>query len=91
MAELKKIKERIRELAGRPKNVRLSEIEWVVKNLGLNGFQVRATANVHQAMFTVDGMKFGVCTHQGGSSQLRPGYVKQFLSTMIELGLYDED
>jgi hypothetical protein len=91
MAELKKIKARIQELAGRPRNVRLSEIEWVVKNLGLNGFQTRAASNVHQTVFTVNGKKFGVCTHLGGSSQLRPEYVRQFLNAMIDLGLYDED
>lgn len=91
MAEFKKIKERIRELANRKNNVRLTDIEWVVNNLALNGFEVRVASNVHQKLFTVNRKKFSACTHKSGSSQLKPEYVKRFLVAMIELGLYDED
>jgi hypothetical protein len=91
MADLKKIKEHIRELAHRKKNVRLSEIEWVVNNLALNGFESRTAGNEHQKIFTINKTKFGVCTHHTGSSQLKPEYVKQFVVAMIELGLYDDE
>jgi hypothetical protein len=39
MAELQKIKDRIRDIASRRHNVKLTEIEWVVNQLNLNGFQ----------------------------------------------------
>jgi hypothetical protein len=90
MAELKQIREYIREMAHRTKGVRLSEIEWVVRNLALNGYGTRSKSNGHQTIFTVDRLKFGVCSHHSGSSQVKSEYVKQFLNVMMELGLYDE-
>lgn len=84
MAEFKRIQERIREIAGRKNNVKLSELEWVVNNLGANGYQTRSVRNEHQVLFTVDGTKFSACTHQRGGSQLKQCYVKAFLAAMIE-------
>lgn len=68
MADIKKIKQRIRELAGKRKNVRLSDIEWVVNNLALNGFEKRIKNNEHQTKFTVGGRSFGICTHHPGEA-----------------------
>lgn len=91
MVELKKIQERIQEIAGRRKNVRLSDIDWVFKNLAAIGHETRRVANEHQVLFTIDGKKFSVCPHHRGESQLKSCYVKAFLSAMIELGIYDDD
>jgi len=78
-------------MAARKRNVRLSEIEWVVRNLALQGYMTRIARNVHQVIFTVDGVRFGVCTHHTGSSQLKSCYVNEFLRAMIELGLYEDE
>jgi hypothetical protein len=51
MADLKRIEKRIRELAGRRRNVRLAEIEWVVNQLGLNGYDTGSRTNGHQTIF----------------------------------------
>ena len=90
MAEHEKLEERIREIAGRKKNVRLSEIERVVNSLEASGYSVRRPRNEHQVVFIINGTKFSVCTHKRGSSQLKVCYVNQFLGAMMELGLYDD-
>jgi hypothetical protein len=91
MAELKKIQDRIQEIARRKKNVRLSDIEWVVNHLAARGYEVRSVRNVHQVLFTVSGTKFSVCPHHKGGSQIKLCYVNEFLGAMIELGIYDND
>ena len=88
---LKQIKDRIRDVAARRKNVRLVDIEWVVGQLALHGFKTRSRNNGHQTMFSIDGRRFGVCTHHAGSSQIKSAYVDRFLEVMIDLGLYDEE
>jgi hypothetical protein len=90
MADLKKTKDLIRELAGRRKNVRLPEIERVINGLKANGFLVRIKENEHQKKFTVNDHAFSVCTHHSGGSQLKAVYVDAFIDAMINLGLYDE-
>jgi hypothetical protein len=89
MAELKKIQERIREIAGRRKNVKLTDIEWVVKQLGLNGFDTNVRDNGHQTLFRVGTRRFGVCSHNPGNSQVKSCYVDEFVEAMIDLGLYE--
>lgn len=91
MAELKKIQDRIQEIAGRRNNVRLADIEWVVNSLADHGYKVRSVQNEHQVLFTIDGKKFSVCQHHKGRSQLNSCYVKAFLGAMMELGIYDDD
>ena len=90
MAYLEQIKERIREIAGRRKNVVLSEIEWVVNQLGRIGYQVSSRTNGHQKLFRVGTRRFGVCCHNPGEKQIKPCYVDEFIDAMIDVELYDE-
>jgi len=89
MAGLKQIKERIRELAGRRRNVRHSEIEWVVNQLRLNGYDTGSRTNGHQTLFRVGTRRFGVATHNPGSKQVKACYVDEFVDAMTDIGLYD--
>src|ERR1700722_15771677 len=75
MASADKIRARIRELASRPKNVTLNEIEWVMSQLDQFA-EVTLLANVHAYMWAIDGESFSVCTHHKGSKQVKPIYVK---------------
>ncbi len=90
MAELEQIKARIREIAGRRKNVTLAEIEWVVNQLGRNGYEVSSRNNGHQTLFRVSNHRFGICSHNPGGRQVKSCYVDRFLTVMIDLELYDE-
>jgi len=90
MADIKRIVARIGELAQRQKNVELSDIQWVVKHLGENGFVVSETSNDHQTMFCVSGRRFGVCHHNRGSKQIKACYVRDFLDVMEDLGIHEE-
>jgi hypothetical protein len=69
MAELKRIKQRICEIAGRRTNVKLTEIEWVVNQLALAGYDTASRSNGHQTLFRVGSNRFGVCSHNPGSAQ----------------------
>ena len=91
MANLEKVRERIKEIAGRRRNVKFSEIEWVVNQLGLNGFDTHSRNNGHQTIFSVGSRRFGVCSHNPGSGQIKPCYVDEFLNAMVELEIYEED
>jgi hypothetical protein len=90
MAELKRVRERIAELAGRPKNVTIQEIEWVVNQLGTLGFKTHIRGTQHNKIFRVNGRIFSICSHNRGSKQIKSCYVKDFLDALIELGLYEE-
>lgn len=63
MANINKIKARIQEMARRPNNVELSEVEWVVKQLGAHDYRTSVRKNVHQVLFNVNGRRFGACSH----------------------------
>jgi hypothetical protein len=89
MANLGKIRDRIREMAGRPNGVELAEIEWVVKQLEVLGHRTSSRRNSHQVLFNVDGRRFGVCSHNPRSNQIKACYVKEFLDAMEDLGLYE--
>jgi hypothetical protein len=89
MADIEHIRAKIAELAERRKNVVLSEIQWVVNNLGANGYEVSSKSNSHQTFFRVGGQPFGVCHHHRGSKQIRKCYVDEFLNAMELLGLYE--
>jgi hypothetical protein len=92
MADLKKIKATIKEIAGRRANVTIQEIEWVVSQLKQNGYKTEShTAGDHQTIFTVETEIFGICTHHRGGRQLKRWYVNAFMNAMIKLGLYDDD
>jgi hypothetical protein len=90
MADVKKIRETIAELAGRPKNVELSEIEWVVKHLGNNGHDISIRSNDHATMFRVGKRQFSVCHHNRGSKQIKACYVNEFLDAMADVGVYED-
>jgi hypothetical protein len=89
MADIKHVRARIAELAQRRKNVELSEIQWVVNNLGANGYEVSTKSNDHATHFRVGGIPFGVCHHHRGNKQLKKCYVDEFLDAMEQLGHYE--
>jgi hypothetical protein len=90
MAEIDKIKERIAELASRPKNVTKEEIEWVVNQLK-PFHKVTSRKARHGALFSVDGKKFMVNHHNPGQKQVKKYSVDDFLEVLMELGWYEED
>jgi hypothetical protein len=90
MAELKKITERIRELAGRRDNVTLSEIHWVVDRLREHGYRVTSRDATHGKLFGVGPTRFLVNCHNRGNKQVKPYSVDDFANAMIELGLYED-
>jgi hypothetical protein len=90
MADIKRIRARISELAQRQKNVELSEIRWVVNQLGANGYAVSERSNDHNTIFKVNGRRFGVCHHNPGGKQIKACYVKEFLDAMVDVGLYED-
>ncbi len=90
MAHLTHIKQRIREIAQRRRNVTLAEIEWVVNQLGASGYDVSCRENGHQKLFRIGDRLFGVCSHNPGRKQIKPCYVDAFIDAMIDMELYDE-
>jgi hypothetical protein len=53
-------------------------------------YTVSSRTGDHAIIFRVEDQVFSICTHRGGSKQLKPHYVKAFLSAMIELELYED-
>jgi hypothetical protein len=89
MADLDKIKKRLAEIAARPKNVTLPEIEWVIDQLSDHRFRVTKRDATHGKLFSVGSKRFMINHHNPGSSQVKAYSVKDFLDAMIELGLYE--
>ena len=88
MASLEKIKQRVSEIANNPKNVSSSDIEWVVGQLSQNGYRTSERAyGDHGKLFSVGEHRFGICTHNRGSKQIKSCYVSEFLKVMINLEL----
>jgi hypothetical protein len=91
MAELKRVKARIRDIAvGNRKNVTTDDIRWVVAHLGQNGYKVSERATTHEILFRVDNKRFGVCDHNPGSRHVKRCYVDDFINVMVDLDLYEE-
>jgi hypothetical protein len=90
MSSIEKVKERIAQIAGSRKNTQASDIEWVVNQLAANGFNVRVRQNSHGVLYGVGRQRFGICTHHPGSKNIKPCYVDDFVSAMIELELYEQ-
>jgi hypothetical protein len=90
MAELKKIRQKIGELAGRRKNVTAEEIEWVANQLKQHGYVVTCRQTTHGKLFGVNAQRFSVCCHNPGSRQVKTCYVDAFLDAMIDLELYED-
>jgi hypothetical protein len=89
MADISHIRKRISEIARRRKNVELSDIQWVVEHLGMNGHSVSQRSNNHATLFRIGTRQFSVCHHHRGSKQIKSCYVDEFLDVMEELGLYE--
>jgi hypothetical protein len=89
MAVADKIKARISEIADRPKNVTLTDIEWVMNQLRQFG-NVEVSSNGHWRLYCLDGEAFSVCPHHKGSKQIKPCYVSNFLNVMIKTGWYEK-
>ena len=89
MADISHIKKRISEIAERRKNVELSDIQWVVENLGMNGYSVSQRSNDHATLFRIGKRQFSVCSHHRGGKQIKVCYVVEFLDIMEEFGLYE--
>jgi len=88
MATEDKIRQEIRAIAQRRKNVRLEEIEWVINQLRTFG-TVSIRENDHQRMYSFNGHRFGVCTHHPGA-QINHAYVRGFLLAMSDAGWYED-
>jgi hypothetical protein len=88
MASAEKIKAKILEIAARPNNVTLADIEWVMNQLRQFG-EVDLSENVHRKVWCFDGALFSVCPHHKGSKQLKRAYVREFLNAMIRTGWYE--
>jgi hypothetical protein len=86
---LDRVKRFVAEIAGRPNNVTLSDIEWVANQL-VGIFEVRTRPTGHGILFRIDRVQFHVCTHNPGNKQIKRWYVKAFLEAMVDLGLYEE-
>jgi hypothetical protein len=90
MDDEERIKKKIAEIAQRPNNVTLSDIEWVVERL--QGFhpcrEPRKTR--HGMLFHVGNLIFMVNCHNPGSKQVKPYSVRDFLEAMITLGWFEE-
>ncbi len=89
MADISHIKKRISEIGQRRKNVELSDIQWVVENLGRNGYSVSQRGNQHATLFRIGERQFSVCHHHRGSKQVKVCYVDDFLDVMEDLDLYE--
>jgi hypothetical protein len=88
---LRRIKNDIAEIAQRPNNVRLSEMERIVNQLRLAGYAVQEDRTAHGMMYMVGSARsFMVCAHHPGSSQVKSYGVKHFLAAMAELNLYGD-
>ena len=90
MATDEKIREKIRDIAGRRNNVAIDEIEWVVKQLGRHYPGVGWREATHGKLFRVGSRKFMVSEHNPGSSQVKACYVDEFVDAMTDLGWYEE-
>ena len=91
MASLERVREKISQIAQQRNNTVASEIEWVVNQLREHGFVVREPRKTrHGILYGVETVRFGVCSHNRGSKNIKGCYVDDFINAMIELGLYEE-
>ncbi len=92
MADLKDIQDQIRSLEGRPKNVEGKEIAKILDELReTHGFNAGWRSTGHGMICWIEGETFSICTHNRGSKQLKPCYVKTFIKATIEVGAYEKD
>jgi hypothetical protein len=65
------VQEKIGEIAQRPKNVTLNEIEWDVERLS-ERYPVRIRRATHGLLIGIDIRRFMVNVHHPGSKQVKP-------------------
>src|SRR5262245_50202948 len=87
--DLEKIKKEIADIASRPNGVEFSEIDRIVRHLGTIGYRVSSRAGTHLHLFVVGSERFTVCKHNPKRKELKSVYVRNFLTTMTALELYD--
>ncbi|MBM3819084.1 MAG: hypothetical protein FJW14_08740 [Acidimicrobiia bacterium] len=87
----KRIKAAIARIAEKPRSVLFSEIDWVMTHLRTDlGYKVRRTGDNQHYTYVVNELPpFQVCDHHKGQKEVKSGYVKGFLSRMIDLGLLE--
>jgi len=84
-----RIRAAIKKIEQAPRSVLFSDIEWVLNHLQSDlHYRVKRTGqNQHYTYVVNDLRPFQICDHHRGQAQLKVGYVKGFLSRMMELGL----
>ena len=87
-----RIRAEIKKIAQGPRSVHFSQIDWVMTHLKTDlNYSVRRFGTNQHYTYTVGDLKpFQVCDHHPGQKHLKVGYVKGFLSRMIELGLSED-
>jgi hypothetical protein len=89
MASLEQVRKAIGDIARNPRNVTYEEIEWVVNQLR-QVHDVKERPAKHGTLFRVGNQRFMVSGHNPGHKQVKRYCVDNFISAMIELGLYDD-
>jgi hypothetical protein len=91
MADLGDIQDQVRALAERPKNVEAKEICRILDDLNKHpGFESGYRDTGHGLSCFINDKTFSICTHNRGSKQLKPCYVKSFIKAAIEVGIYED-
>jgi len=90
MERNERIRKVIREIAQRRNNVTLSDIEWVMDKLA-ETYDVRCRAARHGLLYGISDKRFMVNCHNPGNRQVKTYSVDEFISVMIDLGLYEEE
>ena len=89
MGPEERLREAIREISQRRKNVTIDDILRVVRALE-GTYTVKTRDTGHGVLIRVDSQIFHICTHHKGSKQVKATYVDDFLDAMSALGLYED-
>lgn len=89
MASRDRVVQAIAALAKRPRAVTFEEIEQIMSQLELLGYQVKQRPTTHGYQYTVGSKIIRVKRYSRG--QMKKAYVHDFLSAMVDLGLYEEE
>jgi hypothetical protein len=86
----KRIREQICEIARRPKQIQIEEIQRVVNQLKTFHSVSQRKAR-HGFLITIDTKRFMINAHNPGDTHLKLYSVKDFIIAMTELGWYEEE
>jgi hypothetical protein len=89
MSSMDKVRAAIADIARRRKNVTSDEIGWVINQLKAFRYNVRERKAKHGYLYGVESQRFMVNFHTG-NKQVKSYSVDDFISAMIELGLYED-